>query len=159
MTAVVHEEASECRIINVQLLSRHIDNLTQHVATCSACQRVAQSSDSITIVGEKDHNGLASIMDCKFKGCGQELTFATSTKTTGLTGKMFWTNNLAAVWGQMTVGGGFNSLEESFKCSKYSCDDTEILHSHRAYDRKAVVEYFGRIHDICRERRKTNSNC
>jgi len=26
---------------------------------------------------------------------------------------MFWTNNLAAVWGQMTTGGGFNTLEES----------------------------------------------
>ena len=74
---------------------------------------VAQSCDAIAIVGEKDRNGLASIMGCKFKGCGQELTFNTSTKTTGLTGKMFWTNNLAAVWGQMTVGGGFNSLEES----------------------------------------------
>ena len=31
----------------------------------------------------------------------------------GLTGKFHWTNNLAAVWGQMTVGGGFNLLQES----------------------------------------------
>ena len=52
-------------------------------------------------------------MGCILKGCGQELTFNTYTKTTGLTGNMFWTNNLAAVWDQMTVGGGFNSLEES----------------------------------------------
>ena len=74
---------------------------------------VAQSLDAITVVGEKDRNGLASIMGCKFKGCGQELTFNTSTKATGLTGKYFWTSNLAAVWGQMSVGGGFNSLEKS----------------------------------------------
>jgi len=26
---------------------------------------------------------------------------------------MFWTNNLAVVWGQMTTGSGFNTLEES----------------------------------------------
>ena len=110
-----HEKAPDpqCRIINLQLLSRHIEDVTQHVATCSACRMVAQSLDTITVVGEKDRNGLASIMGCKFKGCGQELIFNTSTKATGLTGKFFWTNNLAAVWGQMSVGGGFNSLEES----------------------------------------------
>ena len=36
-------------------------------------------------------------------------------KTKGLTGKMFWTNNLAAVWGQMTLttGGGFYTLKGS----------------------------------------------
>ena len=74
---------------------------------------VAQSLDTITVVGEKYHNGLASVMGCKFKCCGQELAFNMSTKATGLTVKYFWTNNLAAVWGQMYVGGGFNSLEES----------------------------------------------
>ena len=103
----------QCRIINLQLLSRHIDDVTQHVATCLACRMVAQSLEPITVVGGKDYNGLTSIMGCKFKGCGQELIFNTSTKATGLTGKFFWTNKLAAVWGQMSVEGGFNSLEES----------------------------------------------
>ena len=86
-----HEKAPDpqCRIINLQLLSRHIEDVTQHVATCSACRMVAQSLDTITVVGEKDRNGLASIMGCKFKGCGQELIFNTSTKATGLTGKIF----------------------------------------------------------------------
>ena len=110
MTAVI---APESCIINIQLLSRHIEDVTQHVATCSACHMVAHSSDVLTIFGEKDRKGLASIMGCRFKGCGQKLTFNTFTKTTGLTGNVFWTNNLAAVWGQMMVGGGFNSLEES----------------------------------------------
>ena len=41
------------------------------------------------------------------------MPFATSTKTSGLSGKSYWTNNLAVVWEQMTVGGGFNSLQES----------------------------------------------
>jgi len=50
------------------------------------------------------------MLGCHF-GCGKELAFATSTKTTGLSGKKYWTTNLAVVWGQMAVGGGFNSLE------------------------------------------------
>ena len=85
-TAVI---APESRIINVQLLSRHIEDVAQHVATCSACHMVAQSSDVLKIFGEKDQKGLASIMGCRFKGCGQELTFNTSTKATGLTGNVF----------------------------------------------------------------------
>ena len=77
------------KLLNLQLLSRHIKYVTQHVATCSACRMVAQSLDTITVVGEKDCNGLASIMGYKFKGYGQELTFNTSTKATWLTGKYF----------------------------------------------------------------------
>ena len=62
---------------------------------------------------------------------GQESKFATSTKTSGLSGKSYWTNNLAAVWGQMTVGSGFNSLQESLSVlgvpvmTKQSFIDTE----------------------------------
>ena len=66
------------------------------------------TTDAITVVGEKHRDGLASILGYKFNGCGKEITFATSKKSSGLTGKKYWTNNLAAVWGQMTVGGGFN---------------------------------------------------
>ena len=74
---------------------------------------MAQSKeDSVTIVGETHNKGLASMLGCQF-GCGKQLVFATSTKSTGLTGKKYWTNNLAAVWGQMAVGGGFNTLEET----------------------------------------------
>ena len=112
MTIIENAESAECHIINLQLLQGHIEDVTKHVASCLACQTIAQSSDSFTMIGEKQE-GLASIIGCKFKGCGHELIFNTSTKTKGLTGKMFWTNNLAAVWGQMTTGGGFNTLEES----------------------------------------------
>ena len=107
------EGSTECWIINLQLLSKHIEDAAQHIVSYSTCLRMAQSTDAITIVGEKHRNGLASIIGCKFNGCGQEITFTTSKKIDGLTGKKFWTNNLAAVWGQMTVGGGFSSLQES----------------------------------------------
>ena len=71
MTAII---APDSCIINLQLLSRHIEDVTQHVATCSACRMEAQSSHALTIFGKNDRNGLASIMGCIFKGCGQELT-------------------------------------------------------------------------------------
>ena len=80
MTVVTYKEAPECRVINLQLLNRHIEDVIQHVATCSACHMVAQSFDAMTVVGEKNRNGFASILGCKFKGCGQELTFNASTK-------------------------------------------------------------------------------
>ena len=107
------EDTAQCRIINLHLLNKHIKDIAQHIATCSTCLDMAQSmDDSVTIVGETRHKGLASMLGCRF-GCGKELAFATSTKTTGLSGKKYWTNNLAAVWGQMAVGGGFNTLEET----------------------------------------------
>ena len=65
------------------------------------------------MIGEKGQEGLASIIGCKFTGVDMNSVFNTSTKTKSLTGNMFWINNLAAVWGQMTTGGGFNTLEES----------------------------------------------
>ena len=132
VTIIENAESAECRIINLQLLQGHIEDVTKHVASCLACQKIAQSSDSLTMIGEKQE-GLASIIGCKFKGCGHELIFNTSTKTKGLTGKMFWTNNLAAVWGQMTTGGGFNTLEESLSVlnvpvmTKQSCMHTEQI--------------------------------
>ena len=110
---VEHRSTAECQIINLDLLSKHIEDVTQHVVACQACLKTSHLNNAITIVGEKNCNGLVSILGCKFNGCGQELTFATSTKISGLTGKLYWTNNLAAVWGQMTVGVGFNSLQES----------------------------------------------
>ena len=95
------EDVAECWIINLQLLGKHKEDVTQHVATCSTC---LQSTVVITVVGEKHCNWLASIIGSKFNGYEQELTFATSTKISSLTGKFHWTHNLAAVWGQMTVG-------------------------------------------------------
>ena len=55
----------------------------RHIATCSTCLEMTQSKDdSVMVVGETHHKGLASMLGCQF-GCGKELTFATSTETTG----------------------------------------------------------------------------
>ena len=42
------------------------------------------------------------------------MSFTSSTKVTSPWGNKYWTCNLAAVWGQMATGGGYNTkLEES----------------------------------------------
>ena len=112
---------------------------------------MANSPDAVTITEEKDHDGLASIMSCKFNGCGQQITFSTSTKTTGLTGRAHWTNNLAAVWGQIVIGGGFNSLEESMSVLDVPVMTKSFIHT-------MGVDNFGGVYDSCRKRRKANCN-
>jgi len=93
-----HDSAAKCRITNLQLLSKHIEEVTQHVIWWLSCNGMADSPDVATITEVKDHNdGLASVMSYKLNGCGQQITFATSIKTTGLTGRAQWTNNMAAV--------------------------------------------------------------
>ena len=55
----------------------------------------------------------ASILSWKCTICEHEMSFSTSTKLAGSKGNQYWTSNLAAVWGQMVTGGGFNPLQES----------------------------------------------
>ena len=50
---------------------------------------------------------------CQCCGCNEQISFTTSTKTTSPEGNKYWSCNLAAVWGQMATGGGFNKLEKS----------------------------------------------
>jgi len=84
-------------------------NVVDHFTSCS--HNSGSLGSQIILSGEK-HHGLASILSWKCIGCGHEMSFPTSTKASGTIGN-HWTTNLAAVWGQMATGGGFNSLEES----------------------------------------------
>ena len=68
--------------------------------------------ECIVLSGEK-RNGLASILSCKCTSSDQEMSFSTSTKVASTKGNQYWTSNLAAVWGQMVTGGGFNPPEEA----------------------------------------------
>ena len=62
---------------------------------------------------EQARYGLASIIAYHCLGCGQKISFATSTRVSSLEGSHYWTCNLAAVWGQMATGGGYSDLQES----------------------------------------------
>ena len=46
-------------------------------------------------------------------GCGENISFATSSKVDIPSSRKYWSCNVAAVWGQMATGGSFNHLEES----------------------------------------------
>ena len=64
-------------------------------------------------VTEQHREGLASILTTRCEGCHATFSFSTSVKVHGMTGGQYWENNLAAVWGQMSTGGGHTPLEES----------------------------------------------
>jgi len=57
--------------------------------------------------------GMASILVTQCSGCSEKISFSTSTKVEAPNGNLYLSSNLAAVWGQMATGGGFNPLEES----------------------------------------------
>ena len=106
------ELGSSSRIINLQQLANHISEVTTHAAGCSSC--VDSGSDAVTLVCEKSRQGLASILVARCNGCGKEFPFSTSSKVHCLPdGHVRWECNIAAVWGQMSIGGGFSPLEES----------------------------------------------
>ena len=64
-------------------------------------------------VTEQHREGLASILTTRCEGCHTSFSFSTSVKVHGMTGGQYWESNLAAVWGQMSTGGGHTPLEES----------------------------------------------
>jgi len=65
------------------------------------------------VLAEQARYGLASIIAYQCRACGQRISFSTSTKVMSPEGNKYWSCNLAAIWGQMATGGGFNKLEES----------------------------------------------
>ncbi len=94
-----------CRIIDLQKLQVYTESVSKHSNVCSV--------GAITLSGTSNRYGLASILQAKCSTCGFEITFPTSSKVSGISGGKFWECNIAAVWGQMSIGGGHSNLEES----------------------------------------------
>ena len=61
---------------------------------------------------EECRQGLASNLTTCCAGCHTEFSF-TSVRVSGLTGGQYWESNLAAVWDQISTGGGHAPLQES----------------------------------------------
>lgn len=57
-------------------------------------------------------DGLASILSTSSK-CGDVMQLETSDKVQGLHGYRQWECNLAAIWGEMSTGGGHTRLQET----------------------------------------------
>ena len=91
------------RIINLEKLQEYINTLTVHAAECSG---------DILLTGEK-RDGLASIILTRCTQCDHSIQLQTSRKVNGPKGYSRWECNLAAVWGQMSTGGGHSKLQET----------------------------------------------
>ena len=93
------------RIVNISQLEKYFDELTHHVSQCDNAGKVMLTAE------KKD--GLASVVSTQCSSCGFKINLQTSRKVCCVTGYRGWEVNLAAVWGQMTTGGGHSTLTES----------------------------------------------
>ena len=89
---------------NLKKLAEHIGTLTRHSAECGG---------DMHINGETLHHGLACILEAECHKCKQKFHLENDVKVKGPTGRMRWSMNLEAVWGQIGVGGGPTALNES----------------------------------------------
>ena len=107
---------TENRVINLENLRTHMQEVTHHVATCQPCQdKALQKKKTIIMFGELNSAGMASTLCCRCTGCLHEFKFSISSKVQGMTGGKCWESNLAAVWSQMSTGGGHAPLAEKWQ--------------------------------------------
>ena len=89
------------QIINLDQLQKYIGELITHAVKCSS---------QIILNGEKK-DGLVSVL---FSLCSRySFDLNISRKEVGPNGKLRREANLAAVWGQMSTGGGYSKLKET----------------------------------------------
>ena len=91
------------RIINLAKLQQYSQQLSTHSAHCNG---------TVVVKGET-RQGLASILSWQCQECKQSFILESSDKVKGPRGYFQWECNLAAVWGEMTTGGGHSRLEET----------------------------------------------
>lgn len=102
------------RIINLQNLQQHIQTITNHAALCHSSTDEPSNEQHITVmINEKHRDGLSSLLTSQCSKCREEFPLSTSSRVKGLSGKHSWESNIAAVWGQMTTGGGYSTLVET----------------------------------------------
>ena len=91
------------RIVNLDKLQEFVGQLTTHSAQCGS---------EIALIGEK-RAGLASIISSQCSKCAFNIPLRSSQRVIGPKGNSQWEVNLAAVWGQMSTGGGHSKLNET----------------------------------------------
>ena len=102
------------RIINLQNLQQHIQTITNHAAFCHSSTDEPSNEQHITVmINEKHRDGLSSLLTSQCSNCREEFPLQTSSRIKGLSGKHCWESNIAAVWGQMSTGGGHSTLVET----------------------------------------------
>ena len=93
------------RIINLQQLASFVKDISSHSKSCLM--------GNISLIGETYRNGMASVLSAKCSSCRMEIAFSTSQKVEGVGSGKRWECNVAAVWGQMSTGGGHAHLKET----------------------------------------------
>ena len=93
------------RIISLHQLQQQVEAIANHTASCKSYNEIS--------INEQKREGLASVFTIHCNGCSEDFTLATSAKVKGPSGHQYWENNLAAVWGQMSTGGGHAILQET----------------------------------------------
>ena len=93
------------RIISLHQLQQQVEVIANHTASCMSYNEI--------LINEQKREGLASLFTIHCNGCSEDFTLATSVKVKGPSGHQYWENNLAAVWGQMSTGGGHATLQET----------------------------------------------
>ncbi len=93
---------SGSRIMNMEELSKGIEELTSHSAKCGGV---------CSLQGETLHAGLAVVLTASCSKCNQQFQIRSSTRVTTHTGSKKWSVNLAAVLSQMSTGGGQSRLD------------------------------------------------
>ena len=94
------------RIVNLECLQNYISDITAHALLCNHIEQHTQ--DPVELVGEVRHQGLASIIGARCKGCNKTFELKSPQMRTD---KRFEIN-VRAVWGQMVTGGGASHLAE-----------------------------------------------
>ncbi len=109
----IYSNMNEFRIINLEQVSRHVQDVTIHACLCEPAKILAAKGEApVVLLGEVQRLGLASILHSTCQGCGKIFSFCTSPKIRGK-GKERFEVNLRAVWAQMSTGGGGSRLNET----------------------------------------------
>lgn len=106
-TTVNNSHLEGSRIISLQKLHDAIRTITQHSAACKS---------PVDLIGEVQRNGLSTTLLARCDKCNEEFLFTSCNKINlkkpDGTIRSTYQSNVAAVMGQMSTGGGCNSLEE-----------------------------------------------
>ena len=117
--STVQKKLNGNRIISLHQLQHQVEFIADHTANCKSYNDIVERRE-----------GLASVFTIQCSGCNEKFTLPTSIKVKGPSGHQYWENNVAAVWGQMSTGGGHTTLR-------------------RKANRRMVVEPPPRINEIC----------
>ena len=99
------------RIMNLDLLKKHIATISSHTALCEKARDVVLQGKAPVVLHSEERHGLATILKAKCVGCG-EAFHLNNTESIETSGGKYFDINVRGVWGSMVTGGGCSLLNE-----------------------------------------------